>query len=206
MSSTPAWSDEQVRSVAAEYALGVAEAADAAHFETLLLARNELAAAELHAFEESAARLVFAAPVLHPPQSVKDRLMAGIRKEPKPARTHHGFQEELPGYYVLRAGNGKWRPTGEQGVEMQILSHDPSRDVVTALLRMAPGAIFPDHHHSVEEQCWVLEGDVCQLDGTLGIQAGDFFRAIPGTDHGAFTSRNGALLLIVGSAKDERIR
>ncbi len=206
MSSPSGWTDVQIRSVAAEYALGVADPADAAQFEGLLLANNSLASGELRAFEEAASRLVFAAPTLRPSQSVKDRLMSGIRQESKPSRKFAGFQEELPGYHVLRAGTGSWRPTGEAGVDMQLLAHDPSRGVITFLLRMEPGAEYPDHHHSVEEQCWVLEGDVRHTDGSLSMKAGDFFRATPGTDHAAFTSTNGCLLLIIGSAKDERIR
>lgn len=193
-----AWSEVQIRSVAAEYALGVAEPADAAQFESLLLAKNPVASEELRAFEETAARLAFGTATEKPSYALKDKLMKGIRKS--------GFREELPGYQVLRAGEGSWRPTGETGVSMKVLAHDRERETATFLLKVDPGAVFPNHRHSVEEQCWVLEGDVRHVDGSLGMKAGDFFRATPGTDHPAFTSDNGCLLLIIGSAKDERVR
>jgi anti-sigma factor ChrR (cupin superfamily) len=119
---------------------------------------------------------------------------------PKPVLP--GFAEELPGFEVLRRANKKWTPTPFTGVEYMLLSVDQQSSMMTTLLRIAPGAVYPPHHHTAREQCWVLEGDVRHTDDSLVAHAGDFFVASADSDHIGITSRAGCLLLIVSSSRD----
>lgn len=148
--------------------------------------------------EEVAARLGLAAPAAIPAAGLKTRLLDRIRK-PRPLP---GFSEDVPGFQVLRSGDGTWHPTPHAGIDVKLLSKDPSSDVITYLMRMAPGSTYPQHVHSREEQCWVLEGDVAHLEGRVRMFAGDFIRALPGTKHTSITSEGGCTLLIVGSRND----
>ncbi|HUQ91946.1 MAG TPA: cupin domain-containing protein [Bryobacteraceae bacterium] len=197
----PSWNAGELRGIAAAYALGAAEPSEIVSFEMLLDARDGAAVAELVSFEETAARLALAAPVHKPRAGLRDKV-TGKRKTPK---ILPGFREEIPGFHVLRAGTGVWTPTAIEGIQSMLLSFDREADLVTTLLKMAPGASFPRHHHSKEEQCWVLQGDVSHLNGEIAMQAGDFVRAMPGTDHAPITTRNGCVLLLVASAHDEII-
>ena len=51
-----------------------------------------------------------------------------------------------------------WQPSKFDGVEFKTLLIDPDTGILTALVRMAPGAILPDHEHVEIEQSYVLSG------------------------------------------------
>ncbi|MEZ5399523.1 MAG: dimethylsulfonioproprionate lyase family protein [Bryobacteraceae bacterium] len=145
---------------------------------------------------EIAALLALTTPV-RPPVGVRDRVMAAAKPVGR-----GGFQDALPGYAILKREERLWTQTPFDGVEVLTLAYDKQTSIATNLLRMAPGSVYPNHHHSVGEQCWVIEGDLRQVDGSMSVRAGDFFLAKPGTDHGAITTETGCLLLIVSSARD----
>ncbi|MBL8174339.1 MAG: cupin domain-containing protein [Bryobacterales bacterium] len=177
--------------------------------ENPLLSFDEpLSEAELLAFEETAARLAFAAPLEKPCGGLRAKLLRQIQ-EPAQASVPHkllnGFTEPVTGFHLLKSGEGKWRQHDAAGIQYKVLSYDPASDAVTSLVRMEPGAKYPRHRHSKEEQCWVLEGDVRQVDHSISMRAGDFFRAMPGTDHDSITTDEGCLLIIIGAAHDERL-
>lgn len=196
--------DDELRGIAAEIALGVAAPADSQYLSDLAADGDEFALQEVNALQETSVRLAFAAPLAKPPAGLRARLLRRIHEpEAKKPRTLPGFEEALPGFHLLRAETKHWRATGHEGVDCMVISHDPATDALTTLLRLQAGASYPRHRHTKEEQCWVLAGDVRQVDGSLSMRAGDFFRAMPGTDHDPITSDYGCTLLIVGSAKDE---
>lgn len=153
--------------------------------------------------EETAARLALAAPLEKPCGGLRAKLLRKIQEPQTKPRPLSGFTEAIPGFHVLKNGQGKWRKHTAPGIEFQILSLDPATDALTSLVRLAPGAKLPRHRHAREEQCWVLEGDVRQTDDSIRMQAGDFFRAMPGTTHDPITTDHGCLLLIIGAAHDE---
>jgi quercetin dioxygenase-like cupin family protein len=197
--------DEELRGIAAEVAIGVADAGDAGYFQQLLNNQDEFAQSELEAFQETASRLALSAPS-KPSDSLRAKLLRKIAEPAPPkARLLPGFVEELPGFHTLRAGAGKWRATEYPGIDMKLLSRDPASEMITTLIRMAPGAVLPRHQHTKEEQCWVLEGDVRQTDNSITMKSGDFFRAMPGTTHHPIVTDGGCTLLIVGGAHDEYI-
>ena len=187
----------EISDQAALYAAGsiVGEERDA--FERLLAAGDPAATAAVQELESIIDELVAAAPVPAIRPSLKDRLMAGAVKS-KP----HGFEEPEPGVHVLRASHGRWIETGHPGVTTKILHFEKETRMATSLLRFDPGAKYPPHHHTQMEQCLVLSGDV-RLGGKVHIFAGDYEKALPGTDHEYLTSDTGCELLIVSCLEDE---
>lgn len=202
----PYRADDELKGIAAEYVISVADPGDAEYFEKLLKDQDPFAVRENEAFQEVAQMLALSAPAEKPCGGLRAKLLRKIKEpEVRKPRLLSGFVEEAPGFHVLRAGDGKWRPTEHAGIEQKILSYDPAQDALTVLLRMAPGSELPYHRHKKEEQCLVLEGDVYDMAGGLSMKSGDFFRAMPGTDHNPIGTRGGCLLLINGSASNEDI-
>jgi quercetin dioxygenase-like cupin family protein len=148
----------------------------------------------------AAAMLALALDPIGPPSSLRQRLLDQMK--PKKSRLFPGFREEQPGFVVLRKGEGAWRQTPYPGVDYMTLAVDRQTTLMTTLLRLAPGATYPPHHHTLGEQCLVLEGDVRHQGQDLEMQAGDFVQALPGTDHVTITSDHGCVLLLVSSTAD----
>ena len=89
----------------------------------------------------------------------------------------------------------------KDGVFTARLYADSIRGERASLLRVAPGAKYPSHHHSHVEHCYVLQGDVVFSDHTL--YAGDYEAAFGGTDHSAVTTHTGCLLFLIHNQNDE---
>jgi anti-sigma factor ChrR (cupin superfamily) len=123
---------------------------------------------------------------VQPPPKLKEQLLARLRG---PADI-----------FSVRAGERQWAPTSLAGVDIQRLHVDTSRNAAILLVRLAPGAVYPPHHHSGPEECYVLSGDV-SMDGER-LTAGDFHHASGSTDHGTLTSEAGAELLLFVPASD----
>jgi anti-sigma factor ChrR (cupin superfamily) len=196
MSHTTA--DEEAAGRAALYALGALEGDEAREFEEHLLTGCEACAAELREFEAVAADLGLAAPEAEPPASVRARLLA-LASEDKGG----GSASAAPGFLVVRAGEGRWRPTDDAGVSFKLLFADRERGTVTTLVRMEPGSRIRSHRHLGVEQCLVLEGDV--RSGGIGMTAGDFNCSMPGSVHEELVSDGGALLLLVSPERYEPV-
>jgi anti-sigma factor ChrR (cupin superfamily) len=90
-----------------------------------------------------------------------------------------------------------WQPTCFAGVEVKQLLFDRSSGLASTLMRMAPGAVLPEHEHTGIEQTWVLEGHLVDRTGPdAGIEckAGQFIWRPAGSRHSAW-SPDGAVLL-----------
>ena len=179
------------------YALGALAGAELDEFERLLASGHPEAAAEVERLQAAIEYVVSAAPTPPPRADLKDRLLASVSTT-KPL----GFEEPAPGVHVLRAGNGRWKQTGHPGVSVKILHLDKESRMATTILRLDPGAKYPPHHHAQLEQCLVISGDV-RFGAKVHIHAGDYEKALPGTDHEFLTSDAGCELLILSSIDDE---
>jgi quercetin dioxygenase-like cupin family protein len=105
-----------------------------------------------------------------------------------------------PPTLTVRAMEGQWVPLGPR-MEMKVLRQDAESR--SFLLRLQPGAVLPPHDHPLDEECYVLEGEVSFGDVRIG--AGDYHLAPRGVPHGLVRSRRGALLLLRGASPgDER--
>lgn len=85
-------------------------------------------------------------------------------------KAHDGLAA-LASRYVDVAGL-PWTPTRFPGVEIKVLMEDKETGLLTALTRMAPGAVLPDHQHVEIEQSYVLEGSL--VDGEGAATAGNY--------------------------------
>jgi len=170
------------------YALGMLDDAAARSFERHL---GTCAACEEEVRQsgEVAVALAEAMPLSSPPPGVRDRVLNEVPGLPKGVAA------------VVRGSALEWRPTPFAGVFTAKLYADAVRGERASLLRVAPGARYPSHHHSDVEHCYVLQGDVVFSDHTL--YAGDYEAASAGTDHSAVTTNTGCLLFLVHNTHDQ---
>ena len=92
-----------------------------------------------------------------------------------------------------------WKPTKFEGVEMKPLLVDQNTGMVTALMKMAPGAVLPDHEHVGIEQTWVIEGALVDKEGPeagLTVRAGEYVSRPAGSRHAAWTPDGGVMLAV----------
>ena len=85
-----------------------------------------------------------------------------------------------------------WEETRFPGVQAKTLLVDRTTGVLTVLLKMAPGALLPDHEHVQIEQTFVIEGALVCGEGTCS--AGNFVWRPAGSRHSASTPK-GSLML-----------
>jgi anti-sigma factor ChrR (cupin superfamily) len=81
-----------------------------------------------------------------------------------------------------------WRPTRFPGIEQKILMQDPERGLLTALVRMAPGAKLPFHEHADIEQSYILEGSLVDDEGNE-VGPGEYIWRPAGHRHAAWSPR-----------------
>jgi quercetin dioxygenase-like cupin family protein len=95
---------------------------------------------------------------------------------------------------LVHRGSRRWTPVSA-GVEVFALWGD--RDVVSMLVRFAPGASVADHHHALDEDCLVLEGEM--FLGDILLRLGDYQLAPAGGGHWGETSDVGVLFFFHGA-------
>ncbi len=123
-----------------------------------------------------------------PRAEVRARLIASLRPSPPP-----GFSFRL-------ASDDDWLPHPVPGIRMKVLAMDRTRGIATLLLDVAPGAVFPVHHHNRDEECYVISGTLVACGRTIG--PGDFHHADAGSDHGELRSDTGCRVLLVAEPED----
>ncbi|MFN0165225.1 MAG: cupin domain-containing protein [Bryobacteraceae bacterium] len=183
------WSREEAQEIAALYAAGALTPEDCRKVESALAEGKFPAADELSANQEAIAQVAYTLPQAQPRGPVKDRLFKRIRPVVD------------PGFTVTRRDEAEWQATPFPGIDYRRLFVDPKTRLATTLLRLAPGAKYPAHHHTDYEQCYVMKGEV-QL-GKFFMHAGDFVFAVPESDHYTVESATGCVLLIVSSLNDK---
>ncbi len=99
-------------------------------------------------------------------------------------------QEKLPSSVSrpVPVADLPWHKTPFPGVEQKILLRDEERGLITALVRMAPGARLPLHEHMDVEQTYVLEGSLADDEGNE-ITAGNFIWRPQGHRHVAWAPK-----------------
>jgi anti-sigma factor ChrR (cupin superfamily) len=94
-----------------------------------------------------------------------------------------------------------WEQTRYPGVEQKTLLIDRASGLLTALMRMAPGAHLPDHQHVKIEQTYVLEGTLVCPEGEC--RAGQFVWRPAGSRHEAWAGPQGGLFLAIFQAPNK---
>jgi quercetin dioxygenase-like cupin family protein len=95
---------------------------------------------------------------------------------------------------ISHAQGRRWRPTFE-GVE--VLPMWGSTDITSMLVRFAPGASVPDHHHAADEDCLMLDGEM--FLGDILLRPGDYQLAPAGGGHFGETSDVGCTFFFHGA-------
>jgi anti-sigma factor ChrR (cupin superfamily) len=101
--------------------------------------------------------------------------------------------------HVVRPADMEWQKTRFPGCEAKTLLFDKATGLVTALMRMAPGAVLPDHEHVKIEQTYMLEGRLVDREGPvagLEVGAGEFVWREAGSRHVAWCPEGGLMLAI----------
>jgi quercetin dioxygenase-like cupin family protein len=91
-------------------------------------------------------------------------------------------------------GRRRWYPSSA-GVDALPLRGNS--DVVSMLVRFAPGASVPDHAHALDEDCLVLQGEM--FLGDILLRTGDYQLAPAGGSHFGETSDVGVLFFFHGA-------
>jgi quercetin dioxygenase-like cupin family protein len=185
--------DQETAELAALYALESLGDDEQRQFERSLDTASTAVRQGVAAFQEVAQELAFSGPIIVPPTSLKERLMARIAQEPQ---EHEGGK----GFTFVRSKSLPWQDLGP-GLSMKVLFNDSAGARTTMLLRLAPGGTLVAHRHPQVEELYVLEGS-CLCAGEF-LQVGDYHRAEAGTVHPITSSEQGCLALVMASSKNE---
>ena len=99
------------------------------------------------------------------------------------ARNHAGLTAKASRF--VNVFDLPWEKTKFPGVEAKTLLIDKETGLLTALIRMAPGASLPDHEHVLIEQTFMIEGALVDEEGAC--TAGNFVWRRAGSVHEAWS-------------------
>lgn len=171
-------------------ALGLLSDEEQATLHHALKDSGSTAAAAL--YDIAASELAFGSTPVDPPAGLRDRLMARIAATPRVASP-----EALS---FIMNGDG-WQPHPlVSGIQLKQLALDQQRGIATLLMKVAPGTVYPAHHHHGPEECYVIDGDV--FAGGRHLSTGDFHHADAGSDHQPLSTIGGCTVLLVVDARD----
>ncbi len=192
------YSREEERDLAALYSLGALRGDELHEFEQHLEEGCEFCSAEIAAFSPVITDLSHAAPSQTPQPELRDRVLARIQVEGLSAA--HPIIENN-GVKFVRSEALAWNEGNAPAVDIKVLSLDEAREMITYLVRMAPGSRIRPHRHAGVEESYLLEGDLV-VDG-IEMKLGDYCRAEARTRHSDVFTRNGCVFISVCSTKDE---
>jgi anti-sigma factor ChrR (cupin superfamily) len=86
------------------------------------------------------------------------------------------------------------------GISCQLLATDSGRDIVSMLVRLAPGTDYPPHRHAGVEELHLLDGELWIDERKL--YPGDYNRAEPGTADKRVWSETGCTCVLITSTRD----
>jgi anti-sigma factor ChrR (cupin superfamily) len=177
-----------VRELLPLYALGILESDEAGLVERAI-ARDASLAAELAAYQQTAAELGAAIEPVAPSPAVEQRLLASIgggRFEAFSARLAQLFdvtRERARELLGLIERPASWIPQ-LPGISLVHFDGGPAAAAADCgFVRLAPGTVFPPHSHLGEEIVTVLSGRLHDPTNDRIIVVGDDYVQAEGTDH-----------------------
>lgn len=176
--------DESRTIEAAEFATGLLDA-DKHRSATRRMAIDPDFADDVSFWEKRLAPLAVHAPPLDVPPDLFGKIEARLDAEAACA---------VPDCEVIRHGSGHWVEYAP-GVRIKVLHAIPALNRQTLLLDMAPGTSVDAHAHDIDEECYVVSGDISF--GDVELNPGDFHLAPARSRHGLVSSRRGCLCLLV---------
>ncbi|HVF89124.1 MAG TPA: cupin domain-containing protein [Blastocatellia bacterium] len=181
--------------LAALYALGVLDDAEAKIFEAHLADGCDICSTDLSAYESVVTNLAFAAEPETPSEEIGDRLSARIAAEAP--GTKYAREGALPSPGKMRSSRTRelaWHEVNA-GIFIKRLSVDETTGLATSLVKMLPGKRLARHKHHGSEQLFILEGD-CHLQGEV-LGPGDYHRAEDGSIHDTTYTVGGTTFLLI---------
>lgn len=196
---------QQLEESALLYAVGALDGGELEELKRQLAAGNEEALERTAAWHETmTAAILRGVQPIAPPARVKQSLMREIQAQHVTQRATEGPGssrfEHADGIYSVYPEHMKWLKHPVPGVSFKILSESKKREYITMLMKVEPGTIFPAHHHSGEEECYILSGSIIINGRRLG--PGVLHHGDEGSEHSVLTSDEGALLLLVVAKED----
>lgn len=151
--------------------------------------QSEAAGAKESAGKASMGALAEALVAALEPASIDPQKLAGLRARilSGAGRLPYAVTETIRGHEI------GWQESWPR-IWVKVLKRDASSGIQLALFRLEPGAVMPEHAHTKDEECVVIEGEL--TIGPLHLQSGDLHVAHPGTIHPAITTRTGALVFV----------
>ena len=129
-----------------------------------------------------------------PSAEVRHQLMQKIA-QPQPEL------QPVPAGFVFRyEQDGDWVPHPVPGIRMRVLSINKRSGYATLLLDVAPGTRFPPHHHTGDEECYIVSGSAYSYGRRMG--PGDFLHADANTDHSELYTDEGCRVILVAPPED----
>lgn len=177
--------DDQIETLAGEYALGLLEGAAHDEFE----ARLEREPGVARAVALWRARL---APLDGPAEAIEPSAASWSRVR---ARIRNRTIDDSRAPITVRAHEGEWT-SHAPGVDTKLLNVDPETNARSYLLRFAPGAELRAHAHLIDEECFMISGEATV--GELHLKAGDYHLIPKHMAHGRSYSTTGALIFVRG--------
>jgi quercetin dioxygenase-like cupin family protein len=104
-------------------------------------------------------------------------------------------ESSLEKYSTVYAQADTWHAFLDK-IEFKLLNEVDG--IASYLLRLQPGAVLPAHHHPVDEECVVLEGEL-RIGERLVLKKGDFHLARKDIPHAEITTDVGALIFLRGA-------
>ena len=184
---------DEMRDLAALYALGSLTQHEARSFEEHLGEGCRICQGELGGFDAVVSNLAFAVVGAEPPAGLYKRLQ---RLTVEYGQVVNGMMQARPSHAFMsvRASEREWEEISE-GIQIERLFVDPESGLQTSLVKMAAGTRLPAHRHCGVEQFFILEGD-CIVNGEL-LGPGDYHRAESGSVHEVTYTRLGTMFLLV---------
>ena len=147
------------------------------------LRQDPLLAAKAREWEDALAPLAVHAGDIAPPEGLLEKIEARIDAQVKLESMSR----------TLRANEGEWVMLGP-GVRFKELHRNAALNRWTILVDAEPGAAFPAHEHTQDEEIFMISGDLAFGDVELG--PGDFHFSPKGSLHTAHRTRAGCRCII----------
>ncbi len=180
---------DEVRDLAAHYALRTLSDEDTVRFEAHLAAGCRACEEEVRACAATVGLIGATARAVAPPASLRERLIARVAREEAT-------------WAIVRAGEMRWERDAADRRWRKVLFRDPAEDRITTLVRLEPGAGYPGDRSHGHEELYVLEGDLRVQERALG--PGDYCVAIAGSVRGAARTDGGCTFLRWAAEQGER--
>jgi anti-sigma factor ChrR (cupin superfamily) len=119
------------------------------------------------------------------------------------ARLAQRIAQETGATPVLPPARQWTEPPWEQvapGIMCKLLARDTERDIVSMLVRLAPGGEYPPHTHAGTEELHLLDGELWIDERKL--YPGDYNRAERGTGDKRVWSETGCTCVLITSTRD----